>query len=102
MSIEIDCLKAELRDIAVRSYEYEKLVREVMAKRVEQAKEKGENARWLLKFVTLADAGQKLDWVESELSWLEEDGLHPVRSHLVVQAIALAKQAIANQTPSLV
>ena len=99
MNIDTDCLKAELRDIAVRSYEYERLVREVMARRVEQAKEKGENARWLLKFVTLADSGQKLDWVESELSWLEEDGLHPVRSHLVVQAIALAKQAIANQTP---
>lgn len=102
MNIDTDCLKAELRDIAVRSYEYERLVREVMARRVEQAKEKGENARWLLKFVTLADSGQKLDWVESELSWLEEEGLHPVRSHLVVQAIALAKQAIANQTPATV
>lgn len=102
MSTETDCVKAELRDIAVRSYEYEKLVRQVMAARVERAKEKGENARWLLKYVTFAEAGQKLDWIESELCWLEEDGLPPVRQHLVDHAIRTAKAAIANRAPSLV
>jgi hypothetical protein len=102
MSIETDCVKSELRDIVSRTWEQQKLINRVMAKRLERSQETIDDSRWILKFITLAEAGQKLDWIESELSWLEEDGLPTVRKHLVEHAIRTAKAAIANRAPSLV
>jgi chromosome condensin MukBEF complex kleisin-like MukF subunit len=102
MSTETDCVKAELRDIVARTWEQQKLINRVMAQRLERSQETIDDSRWILKFVTLAEAGQKLDWIESELSWLEEDGLPTVRKHLVEHAIRTAKAAIANRAPSLV
>jgi hypothetical protein len=102
MSTETDCVKAELRDIVARTWEQQKLINRVMAKRLERSQETIDDSRWILKFVTLAEAGQKLDWIESELSWLEEDGLPTVRKHLVDHAIRTAKAAIAHEAPSLV
>ena len=102
MSTDTDCIKAELRDIVARTWEQQKLINRVMSQRLERTQETIDDSRWILKFISLAEAGQKLDWIESELSWLEEDGLPTVRKHLVDHAIRLAKQAIANNTPSLV
>jgi hypothetical protein len=102
MSTETDCVKAELRDIVARTWEQQKLINRVMAKRLERSQETIDDSRWILKFITLAEAGQKLDWIQSELSWLEEDGLPTVRKHLVDHAIRTAKAAIANRAPSLV
>ena len=102
MSIETDCVKAELRDIVSRTWEQQKLINRVMAKRLERSQETIDDSRWILKFITLAEAGQKLDWIESELSWLEEDRLPTVRKHLVEHAIRTAKAAIAHEAPSLV
>ena len=102
MSIETDCVKAELRDIVARTWEQQKLINRVMPQRLERAKDKIDDSRWILKFITIAEAGQKLDWIESELSWLEEDGLPNVRQHIGDHAIRTAKAAIANRAPSLV
>jgi hypothetical protein len=102
MSTETDCVKAELRDIVARTWEQQKLINRVMSQRLERSQETIDDSRWILKFITLAEAGQKLDWIESELSWLEEDGLPTVRKHLVEHAIRTAKAAIANRAPSLV
>ena len=102
MSTDTDCVKAELRDIVSRTWEQQKLINRVMAKRLERSQETIDDSRWILKFITLAEAGQKLDWIQSELSWLEEDGLPTVRKHLVEHAICTAKAAIANRAPSLV
>jgi hypothetical protein len=102
MSTETDCVKAELRDIVARTWEHQKLINRVMAERLERSQETIDDSRWILKFITLAEAGQKLDWIQSELSWLEEDGLSTVRKHLVDHAIRTAKAAIANRAPSLV
>ena len=102
MSTETDCVKAELRDIVARTWEQQKLITRVMPQRLERAKDKIDDSRWILKFITIAEAGQKLDWIESELSWLEEDGLPNVRQHIVDHAIRTAKAAIANRAPSLV
>jgi hypothetical protein len=99
---DTDCIKAELRDVVARTWEQQKLINRVLPERLEKAKDTIDECRWILKFITLAEAGQKLDWIESELRWLEEDGSPKVRPHIVKYAIALAKQAIANQTPSLV
>lgn len=102
MSTETDCVKAELRDIVARTWEQQKLINRVMPQRLERAKDKIDDSRRILKFITIAEAGQKLDWIESELSWLEEDGLPNVRQHIVDHAIRTAKAAIANRAPSLV
>jgi hypothetical protein len=102
MSTDTANIKAELRDIVARTWEHQKLINRVMAKRLERSQETIDDSRWILKFITLAEAGQKLDWIESELSWLEEDGLPTVRKHLVDHAIRTAKAAIAHRTPSLV
>ena len=102
MSTDTDCVKAELRDIVSRTWEQQKLINRVMAKRLERSQETIDDSRWILKFITIAEAGQKLDWIESELSWLEEDGLPTVRKHIVEHAIRTAKAAIANRAPSWV
>jgi chromosome condensin MukBEF complex kleisin-like MukF subunit len=102
MSTDTDCVKAELRDIVSRTWEHQKLINRVMAQRLERSQETIDDSRWILKFITLAEAGQKLDWIQSELSWLEEDGLPTVRKHLVDHAIRTAKAAIANRAPSWV
>ena len=102
MSTDTDCIKAELRDIVARTWEQQKLINRVMSQRLERTQETIDDSRWILKFISLAEAGQKLDWIETELSWLEEDGLPTVRKHLVDHAISLAKQAIAKEAPSLV
>lgn len=102
MSTDTDCVKSELRDIVSRTWEQQKLINRVMSQRLERSQETIDDSRWILKFITLAEAGQKLDWIESELSWLEEDGLPTVRKHLVEHAIRTAKAAIANRAPSLV
>jgi len=102
MSTDTDCVKAELRDIVARTWEQQKLINRVMARRLERSQETIDDSRWILKFITLAEAGQKLDWIQSELSWLEEDGLPTVRKHLVDHAIRTAKAAIANRAPSWV
>jgi hypothetical protein len=102
MSTETDCVKAELRDIVARTWEQQKLINRVLPERLEKAKDTIDECRWILKFITLAEAGQKLDWIESELRWLEEDGSPKVRPHIVEHAIRTAKAAIANRAPSLV
>jgi hypothetical protein len=95
-------IKDELRDYAARNYETQKTIKRVLESRLDRAVESHTDTRWILKFITAIESGQNLDWVETELEWLESDGLPAVKKHFVDHAIALAKQAIANQTPSLV
>ena len=60
------------------------------------------NYEWLFKVIRSANSGKNIEWLETELEWLETDSLEGIPQHIVDHAIALAKQAIANQTPSLV
>ena len=95
-------IKDEMRDYCVRNYETQKTIKSVLESRLDRAVESHTDTRWILKFITAIESGQNLDWVETELEWLESDGLPAVKKHFVDHAIALAKHAIANQTPSLV
>ena len=60
------------------------------------------NYEWLFQVIRSADSGKHVECLENQLEWLEADRLEGVPIHFVNHAIALCKQAIANQTPSLV
>jgi hypothetical protein len=65
------------------------------------------NCHWVQTLIKTASAGRNVEWLEGRLDDLESEGfiqeeLKGVPEHIINHAIALCKQAIANQTPSLV
>jgi len=65
------------------------------------------NCQWVQTLMQKAAKGRNIEWLEGRLEDLESEGfieeeLVGVPEHIINHAIALCKQAIATQTPSLV
>ena len=76
-------------------------------KRCDRFSEARHNLEWIRKLIKFAEAGRKMEWVEGSLDDLQDpdfqtEQLIGVQQHFVNHAIALCKQAIANQTPATV
>lgn len=107
MSIDTENVLSELGSkigrLQTLEYETEKRARQ----RCGRFSEARHNLEWIRKLIKFAEAGRKLEWVEGSLDDLQDpdfqaDQLIGVQPHIINHAIALCKQAIANQTPSLV
>ena len=107
MNIDTENVLSELGSKICRlqtlEYETEKRARQRCG-RFSKARHKLE---WIRKLIKFAEAGRKLDWVEGLLYDLQDpdfqaEQLIGVPPHIINHAIALAKQAIANQPPATV
>jgi hypothetical protein len=94
-------IKAELRDYAARNYKTQKTIKKALESRLERTMESHNDCRWILRIISAAESGRELNWLTGQLEWLEY-GAPAVQPHFINHAIALCKQAIANQTPALV
>ena len=102
MSIDTENIKDEMQDFRIRCAKAKDLIKTTMQARYDRIDSAYDDVQWLQKIIAHAESGRNIDWLETELAWLEADGLETVPQHFVNHAISLAKQAIANQTPSLV
>lgn len=92
----------ELTDKISRLAKLESEITKRAKKRAESLSEARDNCKWVRKFIRYAESGNHNEWLESELEWLETDGLEGVPEHILNHAISLAKQAIARNAPELV
>ena len=107
MSTDTENVLAELGSkigrLQTLEYETEKRAK----KRGDGFSEARHNCEWISKLIKFAGAGRKLEWVEGSIDDLQDpdfqsEQLIGVPPHIINHAIALAKQAIANQTPATV
>ena len=103
MSIALDTanIKDELRDYCARNYETQKEIKRTLESRLGRTMQSHVDSRLILKTIRAAESGRDLHYVASQLDWLEY-GCPAVQPHIINHAIALCKQAIANQTPATV
>jgi hypothetical protein len=99
----LDELNSRIGRLISLEYEVEKRAKA----KTERHMECRVNCQWMEKLLKRAKTGRHLDWLESGLQDLESEDfikeeLVGVPKHIINHAIALCKQAIANQTPSLV
>lgn len=107
MSIDTEKVLSELGSKIGRLQTLEWETESRAKKRVEGFSEARHNLEWISKLIKFAEAGRKLEWVEGSLEDLQDpdfqaEQLIGVPPHVIKHAIALAKQAIANQTPATV
>lgn len=103
MSIEdTSTVLDELHDKINRLWTLETDITNRARSRAETLSTARENCKWIRKLINYANSGKNVEWLGTELEWLETDGLEGVPQHIVDHAISLAKQAIAKEAPSLV
>jgi hypothetical protein len=111
VSIELiddtDTVLAELSSKIVRIRTLEHSIEKRAKTRTESLSEARDNCTWLRKIIKTAQAGRDAGWLESMVGEIESEGfieeqLVGVPEHIINHALALCKQAIATQTPSLV
>ena len=111
MSIELiedtDTVLAELSSRIGRLINLEYEVEKRAKAKADQHNTCRHNCEWISKLIKFAEAGRRLEWVEGSIDDLQDpdfraEQLIGVPPHIIKHAIALAKQAIANQTPATV
>lgn len=111
MSIELvddtDTVLAELSSRIGRFINLEDETEKRAKARIDNWSSQRINCQWVQTLLQKAAKGRHIEWLEGRLEDLESEGfieeeLVGVPEHIINHAIALCKQAIANQTPSLV